>query len=118
MKFVKEVEDTKKGILGGSGGLARSGTVKRTGLMHDLDFDIEGSMENKTSPVFDELKLFPVLRVSKRFPFFGKTVMGSVKKGYVNVPHVNKNLLYADMFIKDKTPTQSELVDLILDAKK
>ena len=54
MQFVKDVENAG-GMLGGSGQLARNGSVVRDGLMHDVDFFVPGSMEERTSPVFDAL---------------------------------------------------------------
>lgn len=87
MQIIKEVENAG-GLLAGSGQLAKHGTVNRNGLLHDLDFNIPGDIMTKESPLFDLPGYYSAPRISRRFPFIGKKVMGSNSKGYVNVPHI------------------------------
>lgn len=123
MQFIKDVENAG-GLLGGSGQLARVGTINREGLLHDLDFFVPGSMESKTSPVIDALGLNkhnePLLTVfgpTGTKPKVFNNTMGSVEKGYINLPQERGNV-EADMFIRDHMPTEDEAVDIILDAKR
>jgi len=116
MQIVDEVENAG-GLLSGSGQLSRHGTVHREGLLHDLDFNVPGNIETKTSPTLEQLGYFPAPRISRRFPFIGRTVMGSPSKGYINLPRIRKGQ-YLDMFIKPEMPTKDGIVDVILEGKR
>lgn len=121
MRYIKDVEDAG-GILAGSGQLASNGTVKRSGLLHDLDFDMYGDLTSRTSPVLTRLGY----RSQNNNPntiLFGtglaprvpqKVIIGD---GYVNIPQTRYGQT-ADMFIINQRPTKENIVNIILDAKK
>ena len=112
------------GLLGGSGQLARKGTVKREGLLHDLDFFVPGSMEERSSSVIDALGLnkhnkpnLGALTPTGVKPKVWNNVRGSIEEGYINLPQERGNVT-ADMFIRSEMPTDKESADVILNAKR
>ncbi len=126
MQFIKDVENAG-GLLGGSGQLAKAGTVNREGLMHDIDFFIPGSMTDKTSPVFDALGYTtyadPAINNMTLFgtgfhrPVKPQIIMGSPEKGYINMPKERYGMT-ADMFIREQMPSNEEATNVILSAKR